>query len=110
MENEIETVKFPESLEIIGRFAFSNNVITEVVLPKGVKELYKNAFSNNPLSKVVIHNSETFIEENPFYEDIYMELPGEITFFGHDPSTAKDLANAYESYTFYPISALEKNS
>ena len=66
----ITSVKFPNTLEIIGNFGFSDNKITEVVFPSSIVRVGLSSFSNNLLtslpdvSEVDDLSSTAFINNN----------------------------------------------
>lgn len=60
MVNEtIENIYFPESLEVIGESAFENNNIQKIEIPSGVKKIGKGAFKySNKLQKLTFKGDD----------------------------------------------------
>ena len=53
----INSVEFPDTLEIVGRDAFYGNNLKSLVIPKSVKEIGYNAFANNELQSVTFEGN-----------------------------------------------------
>jgi uncharacterized repeat protein (TIGR02543 family) len=70
----ITDLVLPESLEVIGDYSFSKNVIRSVVIPESVTTIGEEAFSNNELESLVIPNSVTTIETEAFQSNVLTSL------------------------------------
>lgn len=56
--NMITSISLPDTLKIIGNYAFENNEIEQVKIPGSVVFIGKNAFKNNNINKLKIDNIE----------------------------------------------------
>ena len=80
----------PDTVAVIGDYAFSNCVLKSVTLPDSVTTIGGAAFAFcEALKSVVIPDSVTSIAEDAFYDVIGLKI------YGTDPSAAKDFVDAY---------------
>ena len=61
-----ESLKLPESVEIIGDYAFSGSRLSSINIPKGVKKIGKGAFWGSSLISVNIPNGVEIIDQETF--------------------------------------------
>ena len=61
-----ESLKLPESVEIIGDYAFSGSRLSSINIPKGVKKIGKGAFWDSSLISVNIPNGVEIIDQETF--------------------------------------------
>ncbi len=68
LDEQLESIKLPNSLESIGENVFTNSALTEIVLPSGLTKLGTDLFKNTPLHKVWwnVRAIEDFGETDPF--------------------------------------------
>ncbi len=59
VKQEINSVTLPNSLKLIGNYAFSNNNITNINIPNSVIYIGKSAFKNNKISNLNIQNMDS---------------------------------------------------
>ena len=80
-DNQLTSVRIPNSVTNIGRFAFENNKLTSVNIPNSVTSIGHNAFANNQLTSVIIPNSVTSIDFNVFSNNqlTSVSIPNSIT-------------------------------
>lgn len=110
----LKKVTIPGTVKIIDEYAFQeNDLLEEVILEEGVREIKYNAFENTAIEemifpeslelaeqlfenikirKVTVKNKNTILNNTFRYADY--NRPEEVTIIGHDPSTAKDYADA----------------
>lgn len=107
--NQLATVIIPASVTSIIDNAFAYNLLTEVTIPESVEGIGALAFAHNPLERVTIYNNQTTIAgHDPFLLEAGPyggegNIAGHITFYGHNPSTIKTLADAVSTYTFVDL-------
>ena len=64
----LDSIKIPDSVTLIGKSAFSHSGIQSVELPKNLTAIGKNAFTNSKLTSINISEGVTIIDEGAFYE------------------------------------------
>ena len=63
-------VIIPDSVSIIGDYAFSNDQLTSVTIPDSVNNIVEGAFINNKLTSVTIPSSVSFLEDGAFDQGV----------------------------------------
>lgn len=94
-DKDIESVKLPANLKIIGKKAFNKNRLTEITLPDGLIEIGERAFERNEIKNVTIPESVRIIGADAFK----MKDPIKITISGYKNSEAERYADK-ENFTF----------
>lgn len=65
---DLESVIFPESLELIDSEAFSNTALTELKLPSKLRKIGADAFSQTKLREVILPESLEILGDDAFCE------------------------------------------
>lgn len=63
---QIRKVTIPDSVTVIGEYAFYMSSLTEVTLPKNLKEIKPWAFENTPITSIVIPEGVTILQRGVF--------------------------------------------
>lgn len=99
--NDLTSVYLSEGVERIETRAFRDNYLTTIHLPKSINHVAATVFYNNKLTNVYVENANTNFNNQAF--DGTQTNPADLTIWGHDPSTAKTLAEN-KGYTFRILS------
>ena len=67
--NQLTSVVIPNTVKIIGDWAFSYNQLTSVVIPNSVTSIGNFAFQNNQLTSVTIGNNVARIGNDAFFKN-----------------------------------------
>lgn len=82
----INTIDFPSTLKVIGRYAFAYCTgLTDLVFPQSLREIDDNAFSYSSVHGVVLPSALEIIEKRAFYYCLNLEeleLPASVTYVG----------------------------
>ena len=62
-----DTYKLPESVRVIGKYAFANaGNLNEIILPEGLEKIEEHAFFHSGLENLILPDSVKVIEKNAF--------------------------------------------
>jgi hypothetical protein len=94
-ENQLTSVTIPNSVIEISRYAFSRNQLTNVIIPNSVATIGDSAFSINQLTSVVIPNSVTEISYEAFSGNQLTSviIPNSVTLIGMSAFRNNQLTN-----------------
>jgi hypothetical protein len=87
--NKLTSINIPNSVKTIGDFAFGNNKLKSVMLPDSLEHIGREAFSGNKLTSINIPNSVKTIGDGAFEDNPLNEII--ITKFRQKPMLLKAL-------------------
>ena len=74
ISTQIKTLELPESIEVIGKWAFQGNLLEKLTLPDSVIELSERAFFGNKLTEIEFSNSLKSIGNSAFMQNQLKEI------------------------------------
>lgn len=82
---DVQNVIIPDSVKVIGEYAFANFNISSVTLPAGLEVIGSHAFEGSKLTSVVIPNGVNTIGDSAFYKCVKLTsvtIPDSVENFG----------------------------